>query len=105
MLLTVSTREDPVIEATHYPLLAEHVAGASFRALGERHNLSHEGARQVVMRQSTAFANECELATRVKGSFLIAIWVWLANGSGMKAIAASSMLTSMRRPLPVRWRS
>jgi hypothetical protein len=61
-LTTVYERHRTVIDATEYPLLAQHAAGDSYRTLAGRHGLSHESARQVVLRQATALVNEVEMA-------------------------------------------
>jgi hypothetical protein len=60
-LTVVNERTARVIDVTAYPLLAEHARGDSYRAIGERHGLSHEGARQVVMRDSTVFLDRLEM--------------------------------------------
>lgn len=54
-----------MIDATTYPLLAEHAAGDSYRTLGQRHGCSHESARQVVMRQATALVNDVQMTLYV----------------------------------------
>ena len=39
-------------------MVAEHAAGLSYRAIGAKHNVSHEHARQVVMRASRELADQ-----------------------------------------------
>src|SRR4051794_21629825 len=41
-------------------MLAEHAAGDSYRTLGQRHGMSHEAARQVVVREGRRFVDEVE---------------------------------------------
>ncbi len=42
-------------------MLAEHASGDSYRTIGRRHGRSHEGARQIVIRESTQFIDRVEL--------------------------------------------
>jgi hypothetical protein len=58
-----------VIDADSYPLLAEHARGDSYRTIGRRHGLSHEGARKAVMRQGSAFVNRVEMDLMVAAKY------------------------------------
>lgn len=50
-----------MIDATVYPLLAEHTRGDSYRVIGERHGISQEHARQAVIRDGRRYVDGVEL--------------------------------------------
>ena len=49
-------------------MVGEHAHGDSYRTIGQRHGLSHEAARQVVLREATKFVDsvECDLYLAAK---------------------------------------
>jgi len=48
-------------DTTPRQMLVEHVGGDSFRKIGQRHKVSHEYARQLVIREGTRFVDGIEL--------------------------------------------
>ena len=54
-----------MIDAEAHPMLVAHAAGDSYRVIGKAHGLSHEAARQTVLREATEFLNELELSLYV----------------------------------------
>ena len=55
-----TVNEEPMPTDAH-PLLVEHARGDSYRQIGRAHALSHEAARQTVLRESSAFLNQVEM--------------------------------------------
>ena len=49
------------IDATTQELLTEHARGDSYRTIGQRHGMSHEAVRQVVIREGRRFVDRVEL--------------------------------------------
>ena len=50
-----------MIDATANEILAEHARGDSYRAIGARHGISHETARQVVIHQGRRYVDGIEI--------------------------------------------
>ena len=49
------------IDTSSRRMVLEHAGGDSYRTIGRRHGMSHEAARQIVLREGTKFVDSVEL--------------------------------------------
>jgi hypothetical protein len=61
----MSIEECKLINPDEHRWLAEHVAGSSYRTIGQRHSISHESARRAVLEDAARFIGDVELSLYV----------------------------------------
>lgn len=57
------------IEPTAHRMLGQHASGSSYRQIGRAHGMSHEGVRQIVLREGRLFVDRVELALMIAAKY------------------------------------